>query len=105
MAAPAEAESIEIDGEVLLNLTSRSTQADIDKQVAKIKEMGYIIEVQNVQFLNGKLVGIEGTLGNKNKKSHFKAADFKELYFTVGDDKTEEPGIKFYVIKGKLNIN
>jgi len=105
VAAPAEAESIEIDGEVLLNLTSRSTQADIDKQVAKIKEMGYIIEVQNVQFLNGKLVGIEGTLGNKNKKSHFKAADFKELYFTVGDDKTEEPGIKFFVIKGKLNIN
>jgi hypothetical protein len=103
--APADEEDIEIDGEVLLNLTYRSTKADIDKQVEKLKAKGYTIEISNTVWKEGKLVLIEGTLGGKKKKSQFKAADFKEIIFSESSDKNSESGIQFYVIRGMLNVN
>jgi hypothetical protein len=103
--APAEGEDIEIDGEVLLNLTYRSTQTDINKQVEKLKAKGYTIVISNTVWKEGKLVLIEGTLGGKKKKSQFKAADFKELIFSESNDKNSESGIQFYVIRGMLNVN
>lgn len=100
-----EDESIELEGEMLLNLNAHSTQADIDRQVSKIKSKGYIIEISNVVFMNGRLTMIEGFLSSKKKKNHFRAADFKELYFTESDDKSDDSGFRFYIVKGQLSVN
>jgi len=106
-AAPAEEEEISIDikGDVLINLTPRSTQADDDKQVEKLKAKGYFVEISNLVWKQGKLILVEGSMAGKKKKVQFKAADFKEIIFTSTEDKDSETGIQFYVIKGMLNIN
>jgi len=106
-AAPAEEEEISMDikGDVLINLTPRSTQVDVDKQVEKLKAKGYFVEISNLVWKQGKLILVEGSMAGKKKKVQFKAADFKEIIFTSTDDKDSETGIQFYVVKGMLSIN
>ncbi len=69
--------------EILLTITRQTTREELDILVRKMKEKGVVLKFDNVDFNDGQLVEISGSMRSEDGQSNFVARDFYKLTLSV----------------------
>ncbi|HEY6504600.1 MAG TPA: hypothetical protein VIZ28_11545, partial [Chitinophagaceae bacterium] len=69
--------------DVLVVITKKTTRQQLDEFIKQMKEKGIELKFDNVDYNDGILVSISGTMKSKDGNSNFSASDFKKLTLAV----------------------
>jgi hypothetical protein len=73
--------------EILVTITKKTTQQQLESFVKQMKEKGIQLKFDNTKYDNGILVHIDGTMKLKDNNGNFSATDFNKLILsTIKDD-------------------
>jgi hypothetical protein len=89
--------------QLLAKFTPNSTQQDIDKISADLKEQGYTFSIEKVEFTDGKLVRFAATISKGKEKSSFNASDFQMLMIII-QTKDGKSNINVHISNGKISV-
>ena len=103
VSATEEAELITIEPDVLLTITKTTTKEELQSFQKTLKEKGFELTFDEMEFKDGKLVKISGTLKSKDNSANFVGFDFNKIiisqvkkgektYFRI-DEVTKKRGV------------
>jgi beta-lactamase regulating signal transducer with metallopeptidase domain len=69
--------------EVLITITKKTTPNELEKFKKQMAEIGFELEFKNIEFDNGALVNVSGTIKSKDGQSNFFGSDFGKLVLSV----------------------
>lgn len=82
---------------LLLEIYNTTTQAELEQMTRLLQEKGFALALSKVQFENGLLVSLEGTVSNGSTKGWFSGDHFKAITIMAGKQNTNN----YYVtVKG-----
>jgi hypothetical protein len=79
LATTEEAEAITIEPDVLLTITKTTTKEELQSFQKTLKEKGFELNFDEMEFKDGKLVKISGTLKSKDNSANFVGVDFNKI--------------------------
>jgi hypothetical protein len=71
------------DEDILLAITSKTTPDQLEAFKKQMKEKGIELKFDNVNYNDGRLVSISGTMKSKDGHSNFSASDFNKLVLAM----------------------
>jgi beta-lactamase regulating signal transducer with metallopeptidase domain len=81
-----EGKVISGEEEILVTITKKTTQQQLEGLVKQMKEKGVEIKFDNIDYNDGILVGISGTIKFKDSNGSFSATDFNKLILSTIKD-------------------
>ena len=67
------------EGEVLVTITRKTTQQDLENFVKEMKAKGIDLKIDDTQFENGILMHVSGTMKTRSSHCNFSATDFSKV--------------------------
>lgn len=68
---------------MLVTITKKTTAGELEEFKKKMKEKGIELKFDNVNYNDGRLVSISGTMKSKDGHSNFSATDFNKLVLAM----------------------
>jgi hypothetical protein len=72
--------------DILVTITKKTTQQQLEGFVKQMKEKGIQLKFGNTKYDNGILVHVDGTMKIKDSNSNFSATDFNKLILSTVKD-------------------
>jgi hypothetical protein len=72
--------------EILITITKKTTQQQLEGFVKQMKERNIQLKIDNADYDNGILVHIDGTMKFKDRQGNFSATDFNKLILSTIKD-------------------
>ncbi|WP_315818195.1 hypothetical protein [Paraflavitalea speifideaquila] len=69
--------------EVLAEIKNTTTRQELEQLTIALREKGYTLTLNNVNFDNGELVSMEGSISNGSERGNFSGDHFKTLTVSV----------------------
>lgn len=85
----------EVEGEKvqIAEIKNTTTREELGSLLEELKAKGYTLSLTNMNFDNGKLTALQGSIGNSTGKVVFAAGDFKTVTISVSKNNSD----RFYV--------
>ncbi len=74
-----DAKAITIEPDVLLTITQKTTKEQLELYKASLKAKGFELTFDEVEYKNGILVKISGTIKSKDGQANFVGVDFNKI--------------------------
>jgi hypothetical protein len=69
--------------DIAITITKKTTQAQLDEFINQMKAKGVKLQFDNVEFDNGKLVLLSGSMKANGSESNFTVTDFEKVILAM----------------------
>jgi beta-lactamase regulating signal transducer with metallopeptidase domain len=93
--APTPAMPVSIEETTqLLEIKNTTTREELERMAEELKAKGYALTLKNINFDDGKITSLEGSINNGQGKGGFAADNFKSMTISVSKDQPD----RFHVL-------
>jgi hypothetical protein len=90
--------------EPVLEITKQTTKERLDEIKNELLSKGYTLSITNINYNDGFLQSIEGTISDDNSKSRFVADDFSKIMITKIIYKNGKSGFYIRIMNGTISM-
>ena len=90
--------------ELIAEISNQATPEKIDELKKQLLEKGYPFSVGSINFKDGLLQSIEGTIADENSKSRFVADNFSKIIITKITYKNGKTGFNVRILDGSIRM-
>lgn len=83
--------------DIIITITSATTKEQLDVMIEQMKAKGVDLRFENMDFNDGKLISLSGTMKRKDSRSNFSVTDFQKLTLAM----TEIDGKVYFKVSTK----
>ncbi len=104
VAIAEEDEVISVELEVLLTITKKTTQEELESFKKTLREKGFDLVYDDIKYENGKLVKISGSIKSKESNGTFSGTGFSKIAVAI-EKKGEKKQFRVEVTENKKGIS